>query len=148
MSKHWLSFWNQDTRRAQQQPRSGGNRSGAELWIPHGRGLVKQGHRVFCVGVADGEMRFYASVEVGQTRPDPDHNDSVDVWSAAGTAKWADPDIIVPREVVARLLYAHTDGTTHRIALTRNGAVSGNSFQGKASLRELIDGWAELDSLL
>lgn len=49
--------------------------------------------------------------------------------------------------VVDELVYLKADGTPHRFVRGVAGRVSGSPFQGRASLRELANGYESLDAI-
>lgn len=145
MPRRWLSFWNQETRRAQ---RSGNvdHASDADIWVPHGAGNIGLGDVVYCVAVEAGELLFFGNLTVGRIGVDAEHIASIDVWAKPGTDTWLDRAVGLDDATVDGLVYLTKGGKQQRFARNNLGRVSGNAFQGISSLRELVAGHGRLDS--
>jgi hypothetical protein len=144
----WLSFWNKETR-AGNEPRLAGQEV-EEIYIPHGAGRVAVGDRIYCVGVQDGSLLLITRIDAVRITPDedPNHTDSVLVRGAENGIVAA-YDRIVPSRVLQSLRYLRTESTKpDPIKLTPTGEVVASAFQGRASIRELVQGAGDLDALL
>lgn len=145
MARQWLSFWNQETRRAQ---RSGNvhHASDADIWVPYGAGNIAVGDVVYCLAVEAGELLLFGKLTVGRIDVDAEHIESIDVWAKPGTDTWLDPAVCLDDATVDGLVYVTKGGKQQSFARNNAGRVSGNPFQGISSLRELVAGHDRLDS--
>ncbi len=144
----WLSFWNQATR-AENEPRLVGREVG-EIYIPHGAGRVAIGDRIYCVGVEDGSLLLITRLDAVSATPDddPDQIDSVLV-RGANNGIVAAYDRTVPASVLRSLRYLRVGRRRPEpIKLTPTGDVVAAAFQGRSSIRELVQGASDLDALL
>lgn len=144
----WLSFWNRETR-AENEPRLAGQQVG-EIYIPHGAERVAIGDRIYCVGVQDGRLLLITRIDAVSVTPDedPNHVDSVLVREAENGIVAA-YDRIVPAPVLQSLRYLRAGSTKPEpIKLTPTGGVVASAFQGRSSIRELVQGASALDVLL
>jgi hypothetical protein len=144
MARQWLSFWNQETRRAQ---RSGSihHASDADIWVPYGAGNIDAGDAVYCVAVEAGELLLFGKLTIGRIDVDPEHIESLDVWAEHATDTWFDPAISLDDATVDGLVYLTKGRKQQTFARDGLGRVSGNAFQGISSLRELVTGSRRLD---
>lgn len=144
----WLSFWNQETRRAQRSA-SIHHTSDADIWIPYGTRKVFVGDTVHCVAITAGELLYFGRLDAGRIAVDIeiDHKESLDVWAAAGTGFWHEEPIVVDDETVDHLVFLKADGTPCGFDRKESGVLTGHAFQGRASLRELAAGATALVAL-
>jgi hypothetical protein len=141
----WLSFWNRETR-AENEPRLAGQEVG-EIYIPHGAGRVAIGDRIYCVGLQGGSLLLITRIDAVSVTPDedPNHRDSVLVRGAENGIVAA-YDRIVPAPVLQSLRYLRAGSTKPEpIRLTPTGDIVAAAFQGRSSIRELVQGASELD---
>ena len=54
----------------------------------------------------------------------------------------------IPRRVSNKLVLGYADGTHHRVRRRPDGTILGGSYQGRASVRELVGGGSVLETLL
>jgi hypothetical protein len=128
MARRWLSFWNQETRRAQ---RSGsvGHATDADIWIPYGAGKISVGDAIYCVAVDGGELLLFGKLTAGRMGVEAEHPESLDVWAKSGTGRWLDPAVGLDDTTVNALVYSTAGGNQQGFARNDIGGVSGNPFQ-------------------
>ena len=144
MSKRWLSFWNQKTRK-QQRGEGVRHPTDADIWVPYGADKLAAGDDVYCVGIDAGELLLFGRLTVGKLAADLNHHESLDVWAASsGSTEFRD-DRVVSAAIVDELVYLWTDETEHGFERDAFGAISASAFQGRSSIRQLWKGYEALD---
>jgi hypothetical protein len=144
----WLSFWNKETR-AENEPRLTGKEVG-RIYIPYGAGRVAVGDRIYCVGIAGGELLLITRIDATSVKPDdnPKYIDSVLV-DGAENGIVAAYDRTVPDRDLKAIRYLRANSTKPEpVKVTRTGDVVFSAFQGRSSIRELVQGASNLDVLL
>lgn len=112
MAQNWLSFWNARTQRRHAEGARQPPRNGATIWVPYGEGKV---------AVGDAEPHV------------------LDVWhERPGDAIFRGE--VLDDDDVGRRALRYSDGSIRRFKRTEDGRVSGDAFQGLASIRELASG--------
>jgi hypothetical protein len=116
------------------------------IWIKHAEGKIKDGDTVYCVRIAEGQLRLFARAEVEKKGRDDDDATMLWLWTAPhGYAGWPDGRP-VGDEDADRLVFLHVDGSPHHFD-RRGGLLTSYAFQGPSSLRELDDGYELLDRI-
>jgi hypothetical protein len=140
----WLSFWNAQTR-LRNEDLQGGPVEG--IYVPYGKGKISRGDVIYCVGIDDEELRLITRIRVGSLDDDPEDEESVLIDDAEAEPVDVDLDREVTPGAAQAIEYEHVDGSKHRLPIT-GLLIDPSPFQGRASIRELREGAAELDSLL
>ena len=147
MPRHWLSFWNEETRaRRRRAGTASTSKSDADIHVPYGHDKLAKGDSVYRVGVKEGELWLFGRVIVGRMADDPEHPESLDVWSEPGTeTSWCEDDCVVDERAVDELVYLDADGREHRMPRDGSGRLVAKAFQERSSIRELAGGSQALD---
>lgn len=151
--KAWLHFWRRESaanlREWQAAGRRGPNPLNA-IPVPYAADLINPRDRLYVVEVNWPGTRFelLGRIEVRTVGEPPNDPRAMTVVVAKrGTATRCAP-VPIPRRVSNKLVLGYADGTHHRVRRRPDGTILGGSYQGRASVRELVGGGSVLETLL
>lgn len=139
----WLSYWNKQERLRIQA--SLPEEPVEEIFVPWGRHVIKPGDVVYCFFVEHGKVHLATRV----TAPDKLTQDNKHNQSVSFVPVPAMDNILVSFECALKtrqadkVKFKRSDGTVGDFK-----PPSPYCFQGRASLRKLLDGWDSLDERL
>ena len=140
---HWLSYWNKPERLRKQSCLQG--HPVEEIFVPWGWDVIEPGDVVYCFFVQGGKVHLVTRVTApGKLTKDDKHNQSVSVVPVATKN-------VVPVSFQRTLSVVQANEVKYECADGTVGEFKPPSpycFQGKASLRKLLDGEDALNERL
>lgn len=140
---HWLSYWNKPERLRKQSCLPG--HPVEEIFVPWGWDVIEPGDVVYCFFVEGGKVHLVTKVTApGKLTKDDKHNQSVSVVPVATRN-------VVPVSFQRTLKVKQANEVKYECADGTIGEFKPPSpycFQGRASLRKLLDGKAALNERL
>jgi hypothetical protein len=120
-----------------------------DIWVPYGvTSDIAKRDLIYCVGIERGRLLFFGRVLVESFDPDDYNDHQLNVWAVPDSKRrfyYDASDCAVNDEVADGIEYLKVDGSLQHIRRDERGWLLGNAFQGAASLRELVGGYAALD---
>jgi len=139
----WLSFWSKERRKLNKalEPFT-------HIYIPYGDERILPGDTIYCVGIEDGDLYLFTRVEIRRRSKDLDPTHIKSVLAHPKTKIVTDYNRPLPRPVVESLRYLRVNSSIrYKVEWRDKYKVEPQQFRGPSSLRELVQGAPNLDSL-